>query len=142
MRLLIVLLGLASVLAGCSAYSNADFERIQGKWDAVTNQNDGKNVPLEGRGLEFVHGRLLSLKDGVVEGTFGTYRIDDHKTPKWIDLHDEKRNLDILGIYELNGDTLKICLNDRAKSDADRPKEFNSIAGNPSQVLLVLARRK
>jgi len=137
------LLGLASVgFFGCSAYSKPDFERIQGMWIAVTIQNDGRDVPTDGQAIDFAAGRLTNFKNGAALGPFGSYRIDDNKQPKWLDIHDDKRNLDIVGIYELDGDTLKICLNERAKSPTERPTEFKSAASGASQVLMVFTRQK
>jgi len=129
-------------VVGCSAYSKPDFERIQGMWIAVTIQNDGRDVPIDGQGIEFAAGRLTNFKNGAALGPFGSYRIDDNKKPKWLDIRDDTRNLDIVGIYELDGDTLKICLNERAKSTADRPTEFISSADGPGQVLMELTRQK
>jgi uncharacterized protein (TIGR03067 family) len=54
----------------------------------------------------------------------GTFVLDPGKKPKTIDIKftegPEKGNTS-LGIYELDGDTLKICLTITAK---DRPTEF------------------
>lgn len=127
-------------VAGCSAYSKPDYEYIQGKWNAQTIRNGGKDVPTEGSGMEFAAGRLTNLKDGDPTGPFGSYRLDENKQPKWLDIHDDKRNLDIVGIYQLEGDTLTICLNEQAKSDAERPTTFTSESGS-NQIVMQLRRR-
>lgn len=126
---------LGACLAGCSAYSKPDYERIQGQWTATEIRNDGADVPLDGKGLEFAHGKLSNFKNGAVEGPYGIYRLDENKRPKWLDIHDEKRNRDIQGIYDLDGDTLKICLNDQATSV--RPGEFKSEPGSLNAVMIL-----
>lgn len=54
-----------------------------------------------------------------------TYTLNSEATPKQIDLGNGRK-----GIYELNGDNLKICLS------AERPNDFNT------GLLIVLKRKK
>src|SRR5205823_4754039 len=60
----------------------------------------------------------LDYGSGEIEGTL---KIDAAKKPKTIDL--SMNGEDRLGIYEIDGDTLKICYNDPGE---ERPKEFKS----------------
>ena len=53
-------------------------------------------------------------------GKEGTYEIDASKNPREIDFIRGKTKQ--IGIYELNGDRLKLCV---GPSD-DRPKEFTT----------------
>lgn len=126
--------------SGCSDYSKPDFERIQGKWNTVSVWNDGIDLPVRGSGFEFAAGRLTHLKDGEPVGARGTYRLDEHKRPKWLDVHNDELNTDFVGIYELDGDSLKICINET--TNPSRPTEFKSDKGQTSQKLMVLTRIK
>ena len=66
-----------------------------------------------------------------------TYKLDVSKTPKWIDLTvgGEKQ----AGIFELKGDDLKICSNE--KSGGKRPTRFES-KPDSEHFLLVFKRAK
>src|SRR5262249_6009598 len=78
------------------------------------------------------------------------YKLDPTKTPKAIDLIDAKRKDTRPGIYQLEGDDLKICYRmGEAKAREERPKEFNTgpkrdkpSADGPGLMLLVLKREK
>src|SRR5687768_8013437 len=65
-----------------------------------------------------------------------TVELDGAKTPKQLTLKDARRNGTYLGIYSLDGDTLKICYDDR-----ERPVAFASSEGT-SVVLAVLKRKR
>jgi uncharacterized protein (TIGR03067 family) len=58
------------------------------------------------------------------------------KQPKWIDTKDKKYGDTMEGIYELNGDTLKMCLGRPGK----RPEKF-AVTG-PNERLIVLKRKE
>jgi uncharacterized protein (TIGR03067 family) len=132
-----ILLTLATV--GCG---KPDFEVIQGRWYAVSFKFEGADRPHLEKGIELTNGRWADLKNGEIDGPYGTYRIDEKKRPKWIDVHDGTRNLDIKGIYELSGETLRICFNEKAKTEEERPTAFESAAGSANQVLLEFARKR
>jgi uncharacterized protein (TIGR03067 family) len=70
----------------------------------------------------------------------GVYSIDPTKPLKEIDatgiVLPGKRERTYLGIYELSGDTLKWCVDNR---QTERPTEFRTSRGN---YLLILKRKK
>lgn len=66
----------------------------------------------------------------------GTIKIDSTKKPKEIDITVGDRATK--GIYELEGDTLKIC---QARPGDDRPTELSAKEGS-NQMLMVLKREK
>ena len=73
-----------------------------------------------------------------------TYRLDPAKSPKWFELEGVKApgRVEIgpnLGIYELNGDELKIYL---GRSGKDRPTAFDPNKDSAADVLLILKREK
>lgn len=89
----------------------------------------------------------LEFKTGIVTLTVAkevlqaTYRLDPSKKPRAIDLTStsgETKGRTYLGIYELDGDALKICF---SEYEQDRPREF-AAQGKPGiRTLLVLKRQ-
>ncbi|MCI0457854.1 MAG: TIGR03067 domain-containing protein [Gemmataceae bacterium] len=67
-----------------------------------------------------------------------TFKVDPSKTPRTMDLTSADGNKSILAIYELKGDTLKICF---GRDGKERPTEFTSEAGS-RRMLIVLKRAK
>jgi uncharacterized protein (TIGR03067 family) len=66
-------------------------------------------------------------------------KLDPTKSPKHVDLEHYATGVPAWpGIYELNGDDLKVCLNLEGKA---RPTEFKTKAGDKC-LLLVLKRKK
>lgn len=78
-------------------------------------------------------GDKLTLKPAVGQDEAVAYEIDPSQKPKTMDLEPENNKLKAdLGkaIYELNGDTLKLCLGTKGI----RPREFTDV-GRASLVL-------
>jgi uncharacterized protein (TIGR03067 family) len=106
--------------------------RLEGVWSFALVEVDGKNQPA----LPFETNRLIISKDGnyvVVQGktiTRGTIKLDPAKSPKHYDVTigtGPLKGQTSLGIYQSEGDTLKICLPLRSK---DRPTELASKPGS------------
>jgi RNA polymerase sigma-70 factor (ECF subfamily) len=122
--------------------AKSDKEKLQGRWVAVSGEVGGKKVPEEfvqncqiriaGDKITLT-GLVKGEKDKGVEGTF---KLDPAAKPKAIDLSLTNRE-DALGIYELDRDSLKLCLVEA--TGAERPTEF---AGKDKQVLIILKRSK
>ena len=120
-----------------------ELERFQGTWKLESVEIGGmkmdtkvfEDVRLILEGDKFTH------KEGK-EPVHGTFKVDVSKKPKTIDITftdgPEKGNT-VLGIYELDGDTYRVCL-DVAKKDM-RPTKFESKKGT-MLVLEVLKREK
>jgi uncharacterized protein (TIGR03067 family) len=122
--------------------NKTDKEKLQGTWHAVSGEAEGKDVSEEfvkKLSIVFtgdkitVSGLVRGEKDTGVEGTF---KLDPAAKPKTIDINLTNKE-DALGIYELDGDTLKLCVVEAANNE--RPTEF---AGKNKQVLMVLKRQK
>jgi uncharacterized protein (TIGR03067 family) len=78
---------------------------------------------------------LVGLVKGEKEkGVEGTFKLDPAAKPRAIDIILTNRE-DALGIYEVEGDTLKMCLVEATGNE--RPTEF---AGKGQQILLVLKK--
>jgi uncharacterized protein (TIGR03067 family) len=119
-----------------------EYDRFEGTWVMESFTVDGTPTPIE----NFANFRmtLKGEKFSTIseEGkTDGTYKIDPTKTPKTIDITFKGGPLDgmtMLGVYELEGDTYKVCLPAGGK---ERPKELASKPGS-GLILEVLKRVK
>ena len=141
---LISLFALALVLAaGQTARCDdpKDVAALEGTWLPSAAELGGKPLP------EAVRKSIkLTIKGGKYAVTVGknpdcgTVKIDAAAKPKAIDVtgtEGPNKGKTIPAIYELDGDTLKICYDLSGKS---RPTEFESTEGN--QLFLVTYRRE
>jgi uncharacterized protein (TIGR03067 family) len=108
-----------------------DLELIQGSWAVSELQMEGQTISggmLANARVEITGNRFSSLGMGTVYE--GTVVLDVSAVPKQLnmkfDAGPEKGNTN-LGIYELKGDTWKICLSTRSEL---RPTEFSAPAGS------------
>ena len=121
-----------------------DKENLQGTWKAVTVEAGGKVQDEAEEHRLIFSGDEFSIKKGEETMIKGKFKIDPSKKPKEIDMEfieAKRENLKgktALGIYELDGDTLKWCWN---KPGAERPKKFSSEAGT-EHLLVTLKRDK
>ena len=121
-------------------------KKLAGTWDGYAVENEGEN-PNRGP----VHLRLiidgetisaidLSSPDKDKSMGTGTFQLDLSKELKVLDatgvVLPGKREKTYLGIYEVDGDTLKWCVDNRAK---ERPTAFRTFSG---KYLLILKRQK
>ncbi|HMF18806.1 MAG TPA: sigma-70 family RNA polymerase sigma factor [Gemmataceae bacterium] len=103
----------------------ADLRKLDGAWRLAALEQGGRAVGPDnfGRNTQWVF-----------SGTTGTFKsglrvldcklkIDPSKSPKWIDLTNDRGVLVLQGIYELNGDTLKLFLE---PPQGKRPRAFKS----------------
>jgi uncharacterized protein (TIGR03067 family) len=115
-----------------------DAENIQGTWKVVSMEHAGEKAPEDKiKDVKFVIGDgTIAIKDPRREEK-AKFKLDPTKTPKTIDLTAE-RNEAVQGIYELKGDSLKLCF---IKGGGERPSQFATKAGT-EQALIVLEREK
>jgi uncharacterized protein (TIGR03067 family) len=121
-----------------------DLEALQGTWTAVIVERNGQKAPQE----------VLKNFKVVIEGDkmiinpdsdnrTSTFKLDPSKKPKAMDNTPEqgpKKGVGLPTIYELEGDTLKICFDNEGVSDK-RPTEFKTTPGS-GLALFVLKREK
>jgi uncharacterized protein (TIGR03067 family) len=119
-----------------------DLDLIQGTWAVAELQMEGQTISggmLANARVEITGNRFSSLGMGTVYE--GTVTLDSSTTPSQLnmkfDAGPEKGNTN-LGIYDLNGDTWKICLSTRGEV---RPTELSAPAGS-GFVFETLTRRE
>jgi uncharacterized protein (TIGR03067 family) len=126
---LLLLMGLVQARA-----ADADQEKLQGKWTVESFEYNGTPVERMKDATREVKDGKYSLTPKVGDVIEGTIKIDPSKKPKTIDLDVNGRILK--GIYELDGDALKLCY---ILTDGERPTEF---ASKPdTSVILILHKR-
>jgi uncharacterized protein (TIGR03067 family) len=122
-----------------------DLEAMKGTWTVVSAERDGKKIAdaqLQGVTVTFdADGKVSAQRQG--QTLFeGTVTIDPTKKPKTVDTtqtsEGDNKGKTALGIYELEGDTMKICSADFGK---ERPTEFSSKPGS-GHFLRVYKREK
>jgi uncharacterized protein (TIGR03067 family) len=106
-----------------------DSEAILGKWELVTAVYDGKErVDKEAVSWTFNKSHVVYGND-----TQDAYKLNLATKPKQIDVTVVPPKVDgnveravLLGIYELKGNAIRICI---GHTEKDRPKDFASGAG-------------
>ena len=130
----------ASGGSGTLANEQGDLEKevrkFQGAWTFESSEAGGKKLPageLKGFLLIF-EGQKHTVKKGDEVIQVGTQKLDPSKSPKTIDVtmtEGPSKGAVMLGIYEFDGDTLKVCFDAEGKK---RPTEFKSPPGSKNFV--------
>jgi uncharacterized protein (TIGR03067 family) len=121
------LLALTAAHADPASAKKPDKEDIQGAWTAVSINSSGEEVPKEQLDkmqlvLRFTDAKYTMENAAAEVKKQGGVKLDDGKTPKEIDLTPAD-GPGVSGIYELDGDTLKICTKSGSHM-AERPTEI------------------
>jgi RNA polymerase sigma factor (sigma-70 family) len=113
--------------------ARAEAERLQGTWNFVALEADGVAVPenaLKGS-RTVVQGNTIAIISPRGEVlSKATFHLDVASTPKALDLtftEGPTKGATSPGIYDLDGDTWKICFSSSGK---DRPRGFDTGAGS------------
>jgi uncharacterized protein (TIGR03067 family) len=128
---LIVVLGL--VRAGdAQDAARKEMSRLEGKWSMVSGKSDGREMPKElvKTGRRVAKGGETTVEVGGRVLFKARFRIDPAKKPKAIDYtmtEGPTKGKTQLGIYELDGDTVKFCF---AAPGKERPTEFTADEGS------------
>ena len=113
-----------------------ELKKFHGVWTFASVEAGGKKAPaddLKGLTVTFA-GDKYTVKKGDEVIQVGTQKLDPSKSPKTIDvklIEGLNKGAVMLGIYEINGDTLKVCFDESGKK---RPTEFQSPAGSATFV--------
>jgi uncharacterized protein (TIGR03067 family) len=138
---------LVMLAAGCSGAGPSapdtavkeDMQKLQGRWNVTSIEVNGARVPADkiGDPGAVIEGDRYAIHDFRL-----TITIDPTKTPKAIDMVGKEGNgkpLSMIGIFELDGDTLRICF--AKPGQKQRPTTFETKA-NPGASLVVYQRQK
>lgn len=102
-----------------------DRKKLQGAWNVVSGEKSGTAVTeekiKEARIQLVISGDNFTLKTARdPKGFTGTIKLDATKSPRQIDMTFGADKKVAIGVYELEGDTLKICYGQ------ERPNEFKT----------------
>ena len=134
MRLTVAVIGVLGLILAGRADDNAKKEmaQLEGEWSMVSGELNGMAMPDA-----FVKNGKRVAKDGETAITLGgqvyfkaKFSIDPRKKPKAIDYNMTEgptKGKTHLGIYELDGDTVKFCF---AAPGGDRPTDFTAKEGS------------
>jgi uncharacterized protein (TIGR03067 family) len=115
-------------------------DRLQGVWKVVEAENNGRPFPadfLENARI-VIDGDRLELIPRTSHLSQARFRLDPTTAPKRFDLlYSHGYALNQVGIYEMEGDRLKLCLNIQ---NLLRPEGFTTAPVPPRRVLFVLQR--
>jgi uncharacterized protein (TIGR03067 family) len=133
----------ASLLLAADAPKPRDQEKIQGVWKILSEVENGTDAPPR-RNVR-VRFQFTADKFIITEGDDkrqGAYKLDPARRPSTIELVADdgpNKGKKALGIYQLSGDTLTLCLT--LQEGKDPPGDFTARAGS-GRVLLTLERDK
>ncbi len=109
---------LVVVFAGASSRgadaTKQDREKLQGTWKVSAMSLAGKAFPSTSKDIRtrIFTGDKMVIKDPLAKGERrqeATFKLDAGKEPRHIDFTDAKSGKTLHGIYQLEGDTLKIA---------------------------------
>ncbi len=106
MRYAVVALLVATV--GRADDPKDELSKLEGKWEVVSIVGGGKDLPKD-KGPQ-----ALTINAGTLTGFGPEVKLstDATKKPKWLNMTFSREGTDVTvnAIYDLDGDTLKICL--------------------------------
>src|SRR3954471_16806114 len=114
------------------AAADSDLDKLQGTWQLVAMEVEGHEAPadeLKDRNAVY-EGDRLSLRAGETVRRRGIVTLEPGRSPKAMNTWDQDgpyADQTVPGIYELDGDTLKVCF---ARPGEERPKEFSTKSGS------------
>ena len=145
MRILSILLFCAAGFAasggtGTVGDDKAELEKearkFQGIWTFESSVTGGEELPADPlkKFVVIFEGDKHTVKNGDEVLQVGTQKLDPSKSPKTIDVtmvEGPHKGTVMLGIYEIDADTLKVCFDPEGKT---RPTEFKSPPGSKNFV--------
>src|SRR5262245_27726676 len=132
MRLLVFAsLACGLLVAADNPATRSDQDAIKGNWKQAEFVMNGRARDASGTTIS-VDGDAITVKHGDEAEAPAPYTLDPAN--KAIDLKLENEGRTMKGIYELNGKSLKLCLNPES-----RPSKFTAEAGT-GNILMVFER--
>ena len=139
-----LMVGIVFIRTSSADEAEEDAKQIVGTWvitELVVNGNEVKAENFAKIRIVNEAGNLWSLQVDGKEISRGTSVYDTSQTPKLVDFYPtdgEGRDKHLLGIYELNENTRKLCF---VESGTNRPVEFAAPQGS-DQTLVTFKRLK
>ncbi len=140
-----VVVVLVLALLTCSAMADDakdDLKALEGTWDLVYFERDGKEVKLQSDTKAVYTGDKFVVKRGDQVISAGTMKLDPGKKPKASEAtytEGAEKGKTFKGIYQIDGDTVKFCR--AGLPDDERPTEFKTKPGS-GQFAAVYKRTK
>jgi uncharacterized protein (TIGR03067 family) len=126
---------LATSLLVAADTPKTDQDRIQGAWVMVARETNGQAddpASFKKQATLVFEGDKVIVKMGTRSADLGSFTLDPTKTPKFYN-RTYPDGTPRYGIYELEGDTLKICIADLGK---ERPTTFATKPGDGTSLLI------
>jgi uncharacterized protein (TIGR03067 family) len=112
-----------------------ELKAMAGTWRPISTENNGNKAPEESlketRWIRDADGRWAMQRGDKAVLEWTVRKIDATKKPKTIDIEvtaGPHKGVVYRGIYELDGDTLRVCL--AQPESAERPTEFSARKGS------------
>jgi uncharacterized protein (TIGR03067 family) len=142
LRLLVALAVVLSLTSAVRSDDAKDIEAMQGTWLPATAELGGQKMPDEVRkSIRLVlKGDRYTVTVGTEGNDRGTVKVNSSAKPKTMDITGNdgpNKGKTFLCIYELTGDTLKVCYDLSGKA---RPADFSTKPG--TQLYLVTYQRE
>ncbi|QJW98635.1 TIGR03067 domain-containing protein [Frigoriglobus tundricola] len=125
-----------SANVGAGQPGGSDKDKIQGNWQLVSLDLGVKVIRREDRPAEWkatfeTDTVFTGDRQGQVGGVKSSrFKLDETRDPKQITVYSDDGKLTFRGIYTLDGDSLKMCMNGDGASVC-RPEEFVTKKGQP-----------
>ncbi len=122
--------------------SGGELNRVEGSWQVASVEAEGER--LSAQAVTNIYMIITDHKYEVMNlgvETGGTFEVDNTKTPSQIEIHcttGADSGSSWPGIYEVNGDELRVCYARRGKK---RPTAFSAI-DNPSLMMITYKRKQ
>lgn len=132
----------AALLVTADGPGTDDLAKLQGTWQLVAMETEGHEVPpeeLKSRTAQY-EGNRLTLRSGTDIRRRGIVTLAPSRKPRAMNTWDQDgpyEDQTVPGIYDLDGDTLKICF---ARPGERRPEKFTTKMG--TGVLYCVYERK
>ena len=128
--------GASGTVAGGKAEIEKEARKFQGTWTFESSVTGGEELAADHLKMFVVtfEGDKHTVKKGDEVIQAGTQKLDPSKSPKTIDVtmvEGPHKGTVMLGIYEIDADTLKVCFDPQGKK---RPTDFKSPPGSKNFV--------
>jgi uncharacterized protein (TIGR03067 family) len=145
MTLHTILIVAAGLVLGQDNEVKKELERLQGTWNLVGRELDGKMASEDD--IKLLEGKLVITGDKATYTARGddarevTIKIDPTAQPRaieWTITKGPAKGEKVLAIYKIEGDRLTVC----SGTSERRPKQFATKAGSPFVIIVWQKQKK